>query len=53
MPGSRGRIGPGGVKGQRPCWGPEGATYPGRNFYSFKIGLSWTEIGLNQKVRDN
>ena len=26
MPGSRGRIGPSGVKGQRPCGGPKGAT---------------------------
>ena len=32
MPGSRGRIGPGGVKGQRPCGGPKGATPPGRNW---------------------
>ena len=31
MPGSRGRIGPGRVKGQRPCGGPKGATPPGRN----------------------
>ena len=31
MPGSRGRIGPGGVKGQRPCGGPKGARPPGRN----------------------
>ena len=31
MPGSRGCIGPGGVKGQRPCGGPKGATPPGRN----------------------
>ena len=31
MPGSRGHIGPGGVKGQRPCEGPKGATSPGRN----------------------
>ena len=26
IPGSRGRIGPGGVKGQHPCGGPKGAT---------------------------
>ena len=32
MPGSRGRIGPGGVKGQRPCEGPKAATPPGRNW---------------------
>ena len=31
MPGSRGRIGPGGIKGQSPCGGPKGATPPGRN----------------------
>ena len=31
MPGSRGHIGPGGVKGQRPCGGPKGALPPGRN----------------------
>ena len=31
MLGSRGRIGPGGVKGQRPCGGPNGALPPGRN----------------------
>ena len=33
MPGSRGRIGPGGVKGQRPCTvgGLKGATPPRRN----------------------
>ena len=32
MPGSRGRIGTGGVKGQRPCGGPtQGATALGRN----------------------
>ena len=31
MPWSRGRMGPGGVKGQRPCGGPTGATPPGRN----------------------
>ena len=31
MLGSRGRIGPGGVKGQRPCGGPRGAMPPGRN----------------------
>ena len=28
MPGSRGRIGPGGVKGQRPNGGPKEATSP-------------------------
>ena len=31
MPESRGRIGPGGVKGQRPYGGHKGATPPGRN----------------------
>ena len=31
MPGSRSPIGPGGVKGQRPCGGPKGAMPPGRN----------------------
>ena len=31
MPGSRGRIGPGGVKGQRACEEPKGKTHPGRN----------------------
>ena len=30
IPGSRGRIGPGGVKRQCPCGGPKGALY-GRN----------------------
>ena len=30
MPGSRGRIGPGEVKGQRPCGGPKGAKPPER-----------------------
>ena len=28
MPGSRGRIGPGGVKGQRPCRGTQGGNAP-------------------------
>ena len=40
VPGSRGRIGPGG--------GPKGATPLGEtefsHFYSLKIGLSWTEV---------
>ena len=49
MPGSRGRIGPGGVKGQRPCGGPRGQRPLGEtefsHFYSLKIGLSWTEVG--------
>ena len=37
MPGSRGRIGPGGVTGQRPVGETEFS-----HFYSLKIGLSWT-----------
>ena len=40
MPGSRGRIGPGGVKGQSPPGETEFS-----HFYSLKIGLSWTEVG--------
>ena len=50
MPGSRGRIGPGGIKrdkalvggprGQRPLEETEFS-----HFYSLKIGLSWTEVG--------
>ena len=49
MPGSRGRIGPGGVKGQRPYKGPKGARPMGEtefsHFFSLKIGLSWTKVG--------
>ena len=44
---SRGRIGPGGVKGQHPCGGPKGALGETEfsHFYGLKIGLSWTEVG--------
>ena len=40
MTGSRGRIGPGGVKGQHTLGETEFS-----HFYSLKIGLSWTEVG--------
>ena len=45
MQASRGRIGPGGVKGQRPQGETEsqGET-EFSHFYSLKIGLSWTEV---------
>ena len=34
MPGSRGHIGPGGVKGQSPCGGPKGAFWEKLNFHT-------------------
>ena len=44
-PGSRGRLGPGGVQGQRPAGGPRGAKPPGRKRLftnlRWKEGLSW------------
>ena len=43
MPGSRGRIGPGGFKGQHPCGGLGETEFS--HFYSLKIGLSWREVG--------
>ena len=35
MPGSRGRTGPGGVMGQRPCGGPKGAS-PGQKLVKIR-----------------
>ena len=51
MPGSRGRIGPGGVKGQPPFEGPKGALGETEfsHFYSLKIGLSWTRSWLKSE----
>ena len=40
MPGSRGRIGSSGVKGQCPLGETETS-----HFYHLKSGLSWTEVG--------
>ena len=49
MPGTRGRIGPGGVKGHALVGGPRGQRPLGEtefsHFYSLKISLSWTEVG--------
>ena len=48
MPGSRGRIGPGGVRGKVLVRGPRGRCPLGEtefsHFYSLKVGLSWTEV---------
>ena len=57
MPGSRGCIGPGGSRGNAVVGGSKGQRPLGEtkssHFYSLKIGLSWTKVGENQKVREN